>query len=352
MGKWKNYPVTIRAAIVGAVLTIFGSLLVTFIVIILSNKKTASLNEEPTENTNSQINELRVNKDSLTLVEQVKNYFSFNAIQVNRLEKYDFHNDGIENEFFIEYQISEEDQISYYDVFTIQGLSLQNIYHDQFYAGAREYDYVKIKDQNFFIKTWQDMGSGDYLHLEIYKLSDNTKLSRIYEFPDTLNTYQGHYLRIGNAMYLKLATKRYLLEINPNNKVSLVAYTKRLQISDMQNSEHILRFDEIDNRLKTTFDNRILNFTKSNDKCDRKVTTDSIVLRLNEICWIDDNSVIPAGLRILSDSNDSIYESKYGLFDHLIAKKTGAFTIFINNNQYGDWYNIRFYITSDFKSLE
>ena len=186
------------------------------------------------------------------------------------------------------------------------------------------------------------------MSLEIYKYSDPTRLTKIYSLPDTLDNLQGHYIHMNNKIFLVLAGKRYNLIIDSGGKVTLHPYTKRLDMADMQNSEHILRFDENNHNLIVSFDNKKITFKKSNSLLDTFVTKDTIILRINDICWIDDNSIIPTGLRYFQDPH---FENNLELFDNFIAKMIGPFTILLANEGYGDWYVLNFKIIKNKKSL-
>lgn len=76
---------------------------------------------------------------------------------------------------------------------------------------------------------------------------------------------------------------------------------------------------------------------------------DTVMMFLNDTCWIDNNSVIPTGLRYFQDPH---FENNFGLFDNLIAKKTGTFSYGFINKGYGDTYIINFKIIQGNKKFK
>jgi hypothetical protein len=338
MKKWSKYPVTIRASMIGAIITVLGAILIT----IMTRRDFSPIEIAAIKSIKEYLNQ-----DSILISEKVKAYYKFNAIKVKKLDRLDLDKNGVTNEFIIIYQPIDEQYTYYYDVFTIRDSTIHNLYHDKFFCDCIDYDIIKGENHNYLLKTWKD-GSGGYLSLEIYRYTDHTRLTKIYATPDTLDTFQGHYIRIDDIMYLILSNKRYTLKIDSNDQVNLVPFTKRLSSSDMQNSEHVLRFDEEDHHLIITFDNNRLLFEKSNNNGDTLTSKDIVLLGLNDICWLDDNSIIPAGLRYFDDPH---FEQNFSLFDNLIAKKSGIFTYDFINEGYGDVYRINFKIQDEFKNF-
>lgn len=340
MYRWSKLPVTIRASVIGAIITLAGSLFIA----IITHKKTNTDQAYYSESISTVIppkpQSRILNRDSLAIINNVKSYFEIDSIKVLKLNTIDLDNNGLNNEFIIVYQTHSK-YTSFYDVFTLRESGLYNLYHDEFFTGFRDFDFIKVGHKKFLIKTWKSEGSGAYLYLEIYSYLDHTRLTKIYTFPDTLDTFQGKYLRFDNTIYLILSGKRYNLIIDSFNKVSLLPYTKRLNMKDMQNSEHILRFDEYNHKLNVLFDNKKVNFTKVDSKY---ISKDTVVLCINDICWIDDNSDIPTSLRYFLDSH---FAFTFDLFSSLIAKQKGTFTYAFANEGYGDWYYIIFKINDE-----
>lgn len=343
MKKWSKYPISIRASVIGSFITITGTL----IIAVLTHTNASQEKIIQTEKTTQiEITKPKVNSDSIKLIEKVKYYYKFNTINVEKLERFDLDKNGVNDEFFIVYQ-ADGDEFTYsFDVFTIRDSSIHILYHAVDPCDCIDYDFIKGENHNYLLKTWKD-GSGGYLSLEIYKYTDQTRLTKIYSTPDNLDTFQGHYMRIDNKMYLILANKRYNLEIGSNDKVTLIPYTKRLRTSDMQNSEHVLRFDENSHNLVITFDSKRLQFEKSD--ADTYTSRDTILLYLNDICWIDDNSIVPVGIRFFYDKH---FEQNFSLFDNFISKKPGFFTYDFINKGYGDAYRIKFKILKSIRDLE
>lgn len=331
MKRLTKYPKIMRTSNIRAIIYLFGSILILVFsnMILFSEKRTAN-----------DINQLQVNRDSASIAEKVKSYYKLDKLRITNLDRLDLDNNGTNNEFVIVYQLINKKTTSFYDIFTIRDSIIHNLYHVEYFPDLQKYDFFKGENHYYFLKMWKD-GSGSYLSLEIYIYSNPAKLTKIYSFPDTLDTFQGYYIRNDNKMYFILSDKRYNLVIDTNDKVTLVPYNKRLNISDMRDSEHILRFDEKNSQLIILFDNKSLGFERSG-------TQDTVLLYLNDTCWIDNNSVIPTGLRYFQDHH---FENHSGLFDYFIAKETGRFSYGFINEGYGTTYNINFKIIDRNKKI-
>ena len=332
MKKCSEYPETLRAYLFGALITLSGGILI----IVFSNMILF-----PEKRTPVKINKIQKKTDSAYITEKVKSYYKLDKLKITKLDRLDLANNGTNNEFVIVYQLVDKNSTSFYDIFTIRDSSIHNLYHEKYFPDLQKYDFFKGENRYYFLKMWKD-GSGSYLSLEIYIYSTPAGLTKIYSFPDNLDTFQGYYIRIDNKMYFVLSDKRYNLVIDTNDKVNLVPYNKRLNISDLRDSEHILRFDEKNSQLIIVFDNKSIGFERSGAQ-------DTVLLYLNDTCWIDNNSLIPTGLRYFQDPH---FENHSGLFDYFIAKKTGKFSYDFINEGYGGRYNIHFKILDRNKNFK
>lgn len=193
-------------------------------------------------------------------------------------------------------------------------------------------------NKKYLLKTW-DTGSGAFLQVTIYSFIDPAHLKKIYSFPDSIDSYQGRLLLIHNQIYLVLASKRFKLTIN-DDSIALAPYPVRLKLSAMKPSEHILRFESNKGIGRIFFDDKPLSYAASGDSH----KFDTIILHVDDMFWIDDNSFEPASLRQIISSDKPVYQYNPGLFESIKALKYGTFTMDCYFEQGGSAYMLNFKI--------
>jgi hypothetical protein len=364
MKKWSKIPITIRAAIIGGLITLIGTIFTILnrsqITIVYPETTLKVQNPDTTIvypydfvvdpfNTDYKPKRITLDAKGQYIAKQIKKYYQFDSLFIFDFKPIDLDNNGLKDEYFISY-IPNSDQMAYYDVFRVREREIINIYHDYYYPKFRDYNFIKFDGKQYLIKSWNGMGSGAYLDLEIFTYNSMIKLSKIYSLPDSINNFQGHLFVINEKIYLNLADKRYLL-IKDNQGFRLQDYNERIRLVDLQNTEHLLRFDENRNTLLASFDHKPIKFEEKLNKHNEKeyFSIDTVAINKNDVCWIDDNSPTPLGLRIFSESQ---FEYKPGFFGNFIVKGSGEFVLTICYHGYEAWYHLNFRIDSLHKEIQ
>jgi hypothetical protein len=278
-----------------------------------------------------------IERDSLGISEKIRLYFSYDAVEVIKTEKIDLDNNKNTNEYIVVYLINDK-IFKYVDIYLIKDDgSLKNLYHNEKYFDEDlTLTVISLNNLPFLMKI-SIAGSGSFLSCEIFKYDGSGRLDKVFEIPSNIGTFHGDYYMIKNEVFFKLSSKRYKLVLN-KGVPELLPYTVRLQMKYLRNTQHLVTIDKQNDDLIVFYDGKKVHF--SNNKEEALVSMDTLKLKLNDTCWIDDNCLIPASISYFFDPG---YKFKNGLFSNLIFTKKGHHTLFFRS-AYGRGYILNFQV--------
>lgn len=271
--------------------------------------------DESFSNTQNFSKDLYNDVDSSGISKKIMSCFDFKWIELKNIVKIDLDTNKNTNEYLVEYMANSEDS-KFWDVYLVlENGYISNLYHEKKLYEDPDFSVISINNMPFLMKTISS-GSGSFLNCEIFKYDGLKNLSKVFQIPSDISTFQGEYYIKNNEVFFSLASKKYKLALNQGIP-ELFPYTNRLKITDFSGDKHLLTIDSQNDDLVVFFDDKKIDFIKEGETLESR---DTIKYNLNDTIWIDDNSLIPASVRFFEFDG---FQFNDDLFPNFLFTKDG-----------------------------
>ena len=330
----RNQSVTIKASIIGALITGFFTVIAVIITIFFSMRNdnndlkvstsisTAEIIEKEEEVTNSEVEFSAYDISNLLGIKSTIKEFSYQNI--------DLVGNGKKDEYL--FNIITEKYDKYHGVVSRRNVKFELLY----YVGSQGQEEFELStiyfDEKPYLLVAYYGGSANYMLLEIYEY-DGFRVPKLLWKSDGYSG--GFYIARDSKVYIYGDTNRYVL--NKNNDIfELTQYLERYDNKSL-GSNHVLRIDISGiNILSFRFDDIELHFNNEMH------LISPIELKTGELIVIDDNIGIEGHyIRYLYSSESVNFIN--GFFRQLTISNSGEYEINVSDT-YSNWYKLVFNI--------
>lgn len=269
------------------------------------------------------------------LVKVIDNYIGGEGIEVAPpgIVQTSFNPDGNKADFYAKV-ISGNNE--YMLAFANEPNGYENIYYNKLKEGYWEVKHITINRRSYLV-CYQTKGSAGVLYMSIYSYDGIGKMKEVFNKGEI----SGGGVYVGDdKIYVSGDNHKYKIAFH-NGKFSLDEYKERVKpLPDL--GTHVLPHYPQGKLLKVLFDDKEVQFQKTReDAYDPKET---IEIKLDEQILYDDNvpGYSPQHIRLLAEH--PMFDFREGFFITVKPTKVGETSIHLNNN-YREWYSIKFRIT-------